>query len=90
MEWNMGFQTIVKGSPPGPSSDESAGEGSLPDKEAICVEEGQLSLWSKLGNTKPKKKLALADMRAMVCTVGLNIFGDFGLQKDVMEKLNWL
>ena len=43
-------------------------------------------MWSKLGNTKPKKKLALADMGAMVCTMGLNILGDFGLQKDVMEK----
>ena len=34
----------------------------------------------------PKKKLALADMRAMVCTVGLDMFWDLGLQKDVMEK----
>ena len=32
----MGFQT------PEPSSDEVAGEGSLPDKEAISVKEGQL------------------------------------------------
>ena len=46
----------------------------------------RVSLWSKLDNTKPKKKLALADMGAMVCTVGLNMFGDLGLQKDVMEK----
>ena len=38
----------------------------------------RVSLWSKLGNTKPKKKLALADMGAMVCTVGLNMFGDLG------------
>ena len=35
-------------------------------------------MWSKLGNTN--------DMGAMVCTVGLNMFGDLGLQKDVMEK----
>ena len=44
------------------------------------------SLWSKLGNTKLKKKVALADMGAMVCTVGLDMFWDLGLQKDVMEK----
>ena len=31
-------------------------------------------------------KFALADMGAMVCTVGLNMFGDLGLHKDVMEK----
>ena len=31
-----------QGQPRGPSSDGCAGEGSLPDKEAICVEEGQL------------------------------------------------
>ena len=43
-------------------------------------------MWSKLGNTKPKKKVALADMGAMVCTVGLNMFGDLGLPRDVMEK----
>ena len=35
-------------------------------------------MWSKLGNTN--------DMGAMVCTVGLNMFGDLGLQRDVMEK----
>ena len=43
-------------------------------------------MWSKLGNTKPKKKIALADMGEMVCTVGLDMFWDLGLQKDVMEK----
>ena len=43
-------------------------------------------MWSQLGNAKPKKKLALADMGAMVCTVGLDMFWDLGLQKDVMEK----
>ena len=43
-------------------------------------------MWSKLGNAKPKKKLAFADMGGMVCTMGLNMFGDLGLQKDVMEK----
>ena len=46
----------------------------------------RVSLWSKLGNTMPKKKVALADMGAMVCTVGLDMFWDLGLQKDVMEK----
>ena len=46
----------------------------------------RVSLWSKLGNTKPKKKVALADMGAMVCTVGLDMFWDLGLQKYVMEK----
>ena len=44
------------------------------------------SLWSKLGNTKPKKEVALADMGAMVCTAGLNMFGGSGLLKDVTAK----
>ena len=37
-----GISDLCQGQPPGPSSDGGTGEGSLPDKEAICVEEGQL------------------------------------------------
>ena len=45
----------------------------------------RVSLWSKLGNTKPKKKFALADMGAMVCTVGLNMFGDMGSRDQCLH-----
>ena len=37
MEWSMGMQTFAR-----TTSDGGTGESSLPDKEAICVEEGQL------------------------------------------------
>ena len=37
-----GIIDLCQGQPPGPSSDGGTGEGSLPDKEAISVEEGQL------------------------------------------------
>ena len=37
-----GILDLCQGQPPGPSSDGGAGEGSLPDKEAIWVKEGQL------------------------------------------------
>ena len=36
-----GISDLCQGQPPGPSSDGGAGEGSLPDKEAIWVKEGQ-------------------------------------------------
>ena len=37
-----GIADLCQGQPLGPSSDGGTGESSLPEKEAICVEEGQL------------------------------------------------
>ena len=84
MEWNMGFQTLVKASPEDPPMMEVQVKVFSQIKKQFVWR--RVSLWSKLGNTKPKKKIALADMGAMVCTVGLDMFWDLGLQKYVMEK----
>ena len=78
MESNMGFQTFVKGSPQDPPVMEVQVKVLSQIKKQFVWR--RVSLWSKLGNTKPKKKLALVDVGAMVCTVGLNVFGDLGLQ----------
>ena len=80
----MGLQTFVECSPQDPPVMEVHVKVLSQKKKQFVWR--RVSLWSKLGNTKPKKKIALADMGAMVCTVGLNMFGDLGLQKDVMEK----
>ena len=84
IEWNMGFQTFVQASPEDPPIMEVQVKVFSQIKKQFVWR--RVSLWSKLGNTKPKKKIALADMGAMVCTVGLDMFWDLGLQKDVMEK----
>ena len=55
-------------------------------KKQFVLRRVRVSLWSKLGNTMPKKKVALADMGAMVCIARLDMFWDLGLQKYVMEK----
>ena len=39
-----------------------------------------------MGKNKPQKEAALADMGEIVCTAGLNMRGDLGLQKDVLAK----
>ena len=76
MEWSMGFQTFVKGSPQDPQMME------VQMKQFVLR---RVRLWSKLGNTKPKKKLALVDVGAMVCTVGLNMFGDLGSRDQCLH-----
>ena len=60
MEWNMGFQTFVKGSPQDPPVMEVQVKVLSQIKKQFVWR--RVSLWSKLDNTKPKKKLALADM----------------------------
>ena len=84
MDWNMGFQTFVKASPEDPPMMEVQVKVFSQIKKQFVWR--RVSLWSKLGNTKPKKKVALADMGAMVCTAGLDMCWDLGLQKYVMEK----
>ena len=84
MEWNMGLQAFVKANPQDPPVTEVQVKVLSQMKKQFMWR--RASLWSKLGNTKPKKEVALADMGAMVCTTGLNMFGDLRLQKDVMTK----
>ena len=80
----MGFRTFVQANPEDPPMMELQVKVFSQIKKQFVWR--RVSLWSTLGNTKPKKKIALADMGAMVCTVGLDMFWDLGLQKDVMEK----
>ena len=79
----MEFQTFVQASPEDPPIMEVQVKVFSQIKKQFVWR--RVSLWSKLGNTKPKKKLALADMGAMVCTVGLNMFGDLGSRDQCLH-----
>ena len=63
-----GIIDLCQGQLPGPSSDKGTNKAIWRVRRSAC------------GIDWAKKKLALVDLGAMVCTVGLNMFGDLGLQ----------